>query len=609
MSIQQTIRTALSGLSVSQKSIQVAADNLANENVEGYSRKEVHQASLYAQSTGLGVYISQIKRVVNDGMNKEVRIQGTKAAYTDGLAEYHRRLQSVIGKPNDSQSLGTLFNNFQSALQKAASTPQSSVFRQNVINTAVMLTQKIRTISAELCQIRQDADQEISSNINLVNQYAQQILDINGKIGLTSAQGQNNGDLEDKRDILLSKISGLMDVQYFMENNAMQLRFASRPLLTGSMVYPFSYTPVSSVVTPDILYSSGLIQPITLLNQDMTTKITTGRIGALLYMRDQEIPNNLQAQLDEMAQDLRDQINMIYNTGTSYQPRTTMTGNRAFAAGGATAFSGTGTLRIGVTDSTGMFVNEFSLNLATVGTLNALITAINTAASWNTGVSGVTASLNGSNQLVLTSTSGNGFSLASIVGVAQETSTGLGFSHYFGLNDFFTSGTRLVQDGNALGRIGISNVLDVRSDIVANDRILSTGVLSAVTPFPLAPITLNIGLTAGDGSILQAMDNALLNTNQSFATAGNISALTTSFLNYTSYIISQISQSASDNADLNDYNKRLLANLESKAKEVSGVNKDEEIAFMILCEEAYKASARVLSTLSSMMDALERIKS
>jgi flagellar hook-associated protein 1 FlgK len=255
-----------------------------------------------------------------------------------------------------------------------------------------------------------------------------------------------------------------------------------------------------------------------------------------------------------------------------------------------------------------MFTNEFSLNLATVANLTALVTAINTAASWNTGVVGVTASLNGSNQLVLTSANSNGFSLTSLGATAQETTTGLGFSHYFGLNDFFTSSTRLIQDGNVLGRLGISNVIDVRSDIVINDRILSTGKLSATTPLPLTPLTRNIGITEGDGTILQAMNDKLLDTTQSFATAGYMPATTTTFLDYTSLFLSKASERAAENEQKNDFNKQLFVNLQGYAKEVSGVNRDEELTKLVMYESAYQASARVISTVTALLDALNQIK-
>jgi flagellar hook-associated protein 1 FlgK len=548
--------------------------------------------------------------MVNEGMNVAARDQSTTLAYTTGLKEYFHRIEEIAGQPNGSSSLGTLLNNFQVALQKSASTPNLGPLRQDVINAGIQLTQKLRVISAELSKMRQDADQEIHQDLNIVNECLQEIVTLNSKIGSSNGQDQTTADLEDQRDLLLTKIAQYVEIQtYPAANNTLTIKFDSKPLLIGQTTYPLTYTPVSAVVTPDILYSSGLIQPITLIGKDVTPAFTTGRIGALIHMRDVEIPTNLQAQLDELAQGLRDEMNAVYNRGTAYPAPTVLTGNRSFSAGGATVFSGSGTLRIGITDSTGMFVDEFQLDLTTVNSLTTLMAAINTAASWDSGTVGATASLNANNQLVLTSATGpNGVGLTSLAGPARELTTGLEFSHYFGLNDFFTSGTRLAQDGNPLGRLGIANVIDVRSDIVANNKILAAGSLSTVNPLPLVPLNQNIGITGGNGTTLQAMNDALLATTQAFATAGDISAVTNSFFNYTSYILSHNAEKIGINIQNNDFNQQFYENLREKALEVSGVNRDEELSNLMMYEAAYQASARVISTLTAMLDAIERIK-
>ena len=47
-----------------------------------------------------------------------------------------------------------------------------------------------------------------------------------------------------------------------------------------------------------------------------------------------------------------------------------------------------------------------------------------------------------------------------------------------------------------------------------------------------------------------------------------------------------------------------MLNLENRKKQVSGVSLDEEMTNLIKFQQAYNASARVISTVNSMLDTL-----
>ena len=62
-SITQALRTAQSGLLVNQQTLNVVANNIANVNTEGYSRRNTFNESQVVNGIGVGVRMSAIRRL------------------------------------------------------------------------------------------------------------------------------------------------------------------------------------------------------------------------------------------------------------------------------------------------------------------------------------------------------------------------------------------------------------------------------------------------------------------------------------------------------------------------------------------------------------------
>ena len=64
--LTQALRSAQSGLLVNQQTLNVVANNIANVNSTGYSRKIVNTESQVIAGVGAGIRISEITRRVDD---------------------------------------------------------------------------------------------------------------------------------------------------------------------------------------------------------------------------------------------------------------------------------------------------------------------------------------------------------------------------------------------------------------------------------------------------------------------------------------------------------------------------------------------------------------
>ena len=75
MTLTLALRTALSGLAATQTALQVSSNNITNVNTEGYSRKDVTFSTRTVNSTGAGVNVATVDRVVDEFLIKEIRDQ------------------------------------------------------------------------------------------------------------------------------------------------------------------------------------------------------------------------------------------------------------------------------------------------------------------------------------------------------------------------------------------------------------------------------------------------------------------------------------------------------------------------------------------------------
>lgn len=183
-----------------------------------------------------------------------------------------------------------------------------------------------------------------------------------------------------------------------------------------------------------------------------------------------------------------------------------------------------------------------------------------------------------------------------------EPGTNWGFSHYFGLNNFYTSNL-LTATGDTVRNSAYN--LAVQSRLKENPNLVATGKLEKQGK---SPATNNKEVYtyvryAGENSVAQAM--AKLNSQViSFDAAGGLPTTQLSLLGYASQVIGFVSQRSAEATDNAANAKTLYDGFKSKSDAVSGVNLDEELANTVTLQNAYSASARVITMVNQMYDDL-----
>lgn len=145
-----------------------------------------------------------------------------------------------------------------------------------------------------------------------------------------------------------------------------------------------------------------------------------------------------------------------------------------------------------------------------------------------------------------------------------------------------------------------SGTIAVRTDIQGSPAKVSRGAMQYNTDLG------KYFLSEGDNTTALALGNAM-STKTQMATAGSLYAGSYTFAEHAAASIAQVSTDAAHTKDRLDYQTTLGQALNSQYASTSGVNLDEEVANMINFQQAYSASAKVISTLQEMLDVLVNI--
>ncbi len=180
--------------------------------------------------------------------------------------------------------------------------------------------------------------------------------------------------------------------------------------------------------------------------------------------------------------------------------------------------------------------------------------------------------------------------------------TNRGFSHHFGLNNFFETNEQTAT-GDTLKNSALNLTLEQR--LRDNPSLISTGNLqrSTQTSTTGKNATYTYERFSGDNSAIQELASLGFKSRQ-FAASGSLPASSLSFIGYTGEMLGYISANSigAERTAIND--SILMEGYQERADSVSGVNLDEELANTIIYQNAYAASARVISVTDQLFETL-----
>jgi flagellar hook-associated protein 1 FlgK len=569
---------AFSGIAATEFQISVASSNVSNADTKGYTQKNANQVADVTNGVGTGVSVTGISSSVDKLLLKALIGANSDLGAADTTNSYMTQLQQLFGSASSSgnsttgTSLANTLASLETALSSLQSSPSSASAQSAVVTALDNVATQLRNTSSSIQTLRSNADQDIASSVTSINGDLKQISSLNAEIKQVAASGQSTADLEDQRNSALQDLSGYMNVSYYTASNGdMQVYTSSGQTLVDSSAHTLSYT-ASNNVSAATSYSSGGFSGITVNGVDVTSQITSGKVGALITLRDTTLPAQ-QSQLDQLANQLKSSLNAVTDGASAIPPPSTLTGTKAVTD--TTALSATGTIRIAVTDQSGKLVSSADFDLSNYATVGDLAAAIN-------GTSGLSASVDSNGHLTISSTtSGDGVAVGD---VTPSSIGGSSFSSYFGLNDVVT-GT------------GASNFA-VRSDILNGTAGVPTAALDTSTTKAGSQV-----LTAGSTTVINALYTALTGSTK-FAAAGGLNATSTSFADYAAAIVSNVAAKSSQASNLLTAKSTAQSTYANSLSSESGVNINEETARVSALQNKYSSMSELIQVINTMFSSM-----
>ena len=571
MSISGIIHSGQSALLTAQAQIAVASTNIANASTEGYTAKTVDTAAAAVGGRATGVTVIGVGNDIDRALMAEVLGAASTAAYDATLAAYLEATLSALGTTEQGSDLESAMTGLMLALSDAVNAGGGATAQTAVEDALAAWSATLQGASASTQSARTTADEGIAEAVERVNALLLQLDALNHQIARANAAGGSTADLLDAQRVALEELSGYLDVgSYRTGTGELRLYSGGGQALLTSSARTLSYTPFGPM-TAEAVYDpagGGTVGGITIGGEDVTATLTGGEIGALIELRDRELPA-IQAELDALAVGVRDAVNAAANKASPIPAPSSLTSD--VAVDPLAAFGAGGTLTLLETDAEGRVVGATDIDLSTLASYRDLIDALDAAP-------GVTAALDGEGHLRLSADSaGHGIALAGDTSVSADDRS---LSHHLGFNAI-------------LGGSG------------ASDMAVARGVAAQGLPVAV-PGTTAVGAVAlaeGDSSGLQAIWSAL-DGPLSFAAAGTLPASEAS-------AVSQIARVVDNAADRTEAAGERAAHaaatrdaLATAFDNAHGVNVDEEMARLVAFEQAYRVSSQILATAQDMFDSL-----
>ncbi|MEX0300718.1 MAG: flagellar hook-associated protein FlgK [Kordiimonas sp.] len=473
MSLNNIISTSLSGLFASQAALRSTSNNVANVNTPHYSRTRVDLEANVTQGQTAGVKISDVSRVVDQFLETALRTATSNSSEFTAQREFHDRLQGILGDPAADSSLSSRIDQIFSSVADLTLNPADVLRRQKMLSEMQSFMDQTSLFQKQIQNLRGEASQQVSENVEAINEQLQRIHDLNPLLASQRSTGGDSGGLEGQMAQALAALSELVDIKIDRQPSG-------KVNVSTSDGYPLVDTSLSQLKynAPGIVESSTVFPTITISRVDDVTlqptstevdfasHIRSGRLAGLLDMRDTQLVD-LSVSLGELGARVADEFNAVNNKFSAVPPPNTMTGKQTIVDG-AQAHNFTGKVTFAAVNSSNQLVGKVEVDFDASGapaTFDALISFVNGHADMNSGAT--LALTNG--VMSFTGASGNG------VVIADDTTTpsqraGRGFSHFFGMNDLVTADKPGVYETGVTGS---------QTHGIANSSVLSFRVLDA----------------------------------------------------------------------------------------------------------------------------------
>jgi len=633
------IDIGVSALLANQRALSTTSQNIANVNTAGYSRQRTDFSTNQPQFVGVGflgngVQVSNITRIYNQFQTDQIRTSTTAYSQQSTLFQFASQVDNLLA--NQNTGLQPVLNGLFSGLQDLSNNPASLASRDVLLSNANNLTSRLQILSDRMNNIGSSVSAEISSSVSEINTLAKGIADLNKNIITVSGSGGQPNDLLDQRDELITRLSGLVSVNTVSQSDGTLNVYIGNGQALVSGVNTQALSTIRDEYDPTRLNVAFSFGGSTV---DISNQLTGGKLGGLVQFRTQVLDDGMN-QLGRVAVGLTSAVNTQNQLGIDLNGNpgglffTDLTSTQSFAS----ANNATGTdvvYNATVTDTGILKASDYELSYdGTNYTLTRMSdsTQVGSAASI-AALSAVTTPSEGFNLSLASGASisaGDRFLISPTRNAASAAGVAITDSR-----DIAAAAPILAQAGT----LGASSTASIAPGAVSSGPPVNPNLTQTVTITFTGPGTYDVTGTgtgnptgvayasgsdisyngwttqisgvpqAGDTFTVQLNSNAAGDNRNSLLMGAtqNLNALENNSLTIQEAFGRLVSstgaqtQSAEFGAEAQSV---LLNQAINERQSTSGVNLDEEAANILKFQQAYQASAQIISISNSLFDSI-----
>ncbi len=310
--ITSTLSITKTAIAAQQAGLNITGQNIANVNNPDYSRQSAEQyamkPALYGGFLfGTGVDTFQIQQSVDKLLEQRLTDEKSTQSSFEEQESYMRVLEGFFDE-NSETSINTVLTEFWNSWHDLSDNPEGSSERVAIFEAGKKLASRFETAVLDMDSLSMDMTYDISAAVGQINALAEQIADLNQEV-ISSEINRTANDQRDQRNRLLDELGELVNIDTFEQpDGAVIVNVAN------------AYTIISGVDTNPVSMVEGEVAWESSSSGDLiiSDKITGGKIGGLLEMRDSVVPK-YQAEIDELAREMIWALNYQHSQGAGLE--------------------------------------------------------------------------------------------------------------------------------------------------------------------------------------------------------------------------------------------------------------------------------------------------
>jgi flagellar hook-associated protein 1 FlgK len=360
MPLMGSLYIGSSGLQTSQNALNTTAHNMTNADTTGYVRQQVqlgtkfyntiqtNSKSVANQQVGLGVTYSNVKQVRDYFLDQTYRKESGRSAFYEVSSGALEEVENLLDELN-GQSFQESLEDVWTAVQELSKDPSSAVTQGTLVQKCSQFIERAKSVYSGLTDYQDNLNQQIKSQVETINSYANQIKTLNEQILKIECAGyEQANDLRDERNNLLDELSSMAKISYSEDlNGCVSVQLEGTDLVKRDVVYEIGldqdtttgfYTPfwiqnanytldqngekvyssegaevfnLNAVISSDLNTDIGSLKSMLLARGDHKANYTDLNEENYDYSVSQSVIMNVQAEFDQLIHNVTTAINDV----------------------------------------------------------------------------------------------------------------------------------------------------------------------------------------------------------------------------------------------------------------------------------------------------------